>query len=231
MRHMSCRHYSQKYRNKNELYYAYIADSTELNNSKYKPYKNNLNTILKNQQRKFYSDQLELHRSNPLKSWKVMKQVLGKQIKSITNQLCFNIKGKAVNYASIIANTCSFNDYFVSVGPTLADKIKSPDLSDPLSNVLMINDSITIPYVNESEIISVIKLLTNNSAGYDGIPASTAKQQINSFVKPISFLINKSIYNGIFSTELKFVKVIPIFKLGPSNEIYNYRPIQLFHYF
>ena len=111
-----------------------------------------------------------------------MKQVLGKQSKSITNQPCFNIKGKTVNDASIIAN--SFNDYFVSVGPTLADKIEISDLSDPLSNVQMINDSITIPYVNESEIISVIKSLKNYSAGYDGIPASIAKQLINSFIKP-----------------------------------------------
>ena len=214
---------------KNELYYAYIADPTEINNSKYKSYKNKLNTILRNQQRKFYSDQLELHRSNPLKSWKIMKQVLGKQSKSITNQPCFNIKGKTVNDASIIAN--SFNDYFVSVGPTLADKIEISDLSDPLSNVQMINDSITIPYVNESEIISVIKSLKNSSAGYDGIPASIAKQLINSYIKPLSYLINKSISGGIFPTELKLAKVIPVFKSGPSTEISNYRPISVLSFF
>ena len=86
-----------------------------------------------------------------------MIHLLGKQSKSITNQPYFNIKGKTVNDASIIAN--SFNDYFVSIEPTLADQIKNPDLSDPLSNVLMINDSITIPYINKSEIISVIKSL------------------------------------------------------------------------
>ena len=34
-----------------------------------------------------------------------MKQVLGKQRKSITNQPCFNIEGKTVNEASIIANS------------------------------------------------------------------------------------------------------------------------------
>ena len=53
----------------------------------------------------------------------------------------------------------------------------------------MINDFITIPYVIESEIISVIKLLKNSSAGYDGIPASIAKKPINPYIKPLSSLI------------------------------------------
>ena len=49
----------------------------------------------------------------------------------------------------------------------------------------MMNDSITIPYVNESEIISVIKSLKNSSAGYDGIPASIAMPR-HQFQKSIS---------------------------------------------
>ena len=95
----------------------------------------------------------------------------------------------------------------------------------------MINDSITIPYVNESEIISDTKSLKNSSAGYDGIPASIAKQLINSYIKPLSYLINKSISDGIFPTELILAKVIPVFKSGPSTEISNYRPISVLSFF
>ena len=91
----------------------------------------------------------------------------------------------------------------------------------------MINDSITIHYVNDSEIISVIKSLKISSAGYDGIPVSIAKQLINSYIKPLSYLINKSISEGIFPTELKLAKVIPKFKSGPSTKISNYRPISV----
>ena len=57
-----------------------------------------------------------------------------------------------------------------------------------------------------------MKSLKNSSAGYDGIPASIAKQLINSYIKPLSYLINKSISDGIFPTELKLAKVIPVFK-------------------
>ena len=53
---------------KKELYYVYLADPSDCNNSNYKTYKNKLNSILRNEQRKYHSDQLELHRSNPLTS-------------------------------------------------------------------------------------------------------------------------------------------------------------------
>ena len=95
----------------------------------------------------------------------------------------------------------------------------------------MINHSITIPHIIESEIFSVIKLLENIGAGYDAIPASIARQQINSYIKPLSYLINKSIFNEIFLTKFKLAEVIPIFKSGPSIEISNYPSISVLSFF
>ena len=92
---------------RNELYYVYIADPSDCNNSNYKTYKNKLNSILRNEQRKYHSDQLELQRSNLIKSWKIMEHVLGKQRKSITNGPCFNINRTDINDATIIVNSFS----------------------------------------------------------------------------------------------------------------------------
>ena len=50
-------------------------------------------------------------------------------------------------------------------------------------------------------------------------------------IKPVSFLINKSISNRIFSTVLKLAKVIPIFKSGPFSEISNYHLISVLSLF
>ena len=41
---------------------------SDCNNSNYMTFKNQLNSILRNKQRKYHSDQHELHRSNTLKS-------------------------------------------------------------------------------------------------------------------------------------------------------------------
>ena len=50
------------------------------------------------------------------------------------------------------------------------------NLSDTLSNVKIVNDSMSIPYITEAEVISVIKSLKNSSAGYDDVPASIIYQ-------------------------------------------------------
>ena len=97
----------------------------------------------------------------------------------------------------------------------------------------MVNGSMSIPYITEAEVISVIKSLKNSSAGYDDVPASIAQKLIISYIKSLTYLINKSIAKGIFPSELKIAKVIPIFKSGPTTEISNYRPISFhsFHFF
>ena len=50
-------------------------------------------------------------------------------------------------------------------------------------------------------------------AGWDFIPASIAKQSIQSYIKPLTGLINSSFQNSIFPDELKMAKVIPIFNM------------------
>ena len=48
-----------------------------------------------------------------------------------------------------------------------------------------------------------------------------------SYLKPLTFLINKSFTEGIFHVELKLVRVVTIFKAGDPTQIANYRPISV----
>ena len=47
----------------------------------------------------------------------------------------------------------------------------------------------------------------------------------NYYVKPLTYIIIKSIEEGILTNELKLARVVPIFKTGDPSSISNYRPL------
>ena len=52
--------------------------------------------------------------------------------------------------------------------------------------------------------------LTNSSPGYDELPASIAKQCIDNYVVPLTYIINMSLIEGIFfRSELELANVVP----------------------
>ena len=73
--------------------------------------------------------------------------------------------------------------------------------------------------------------MKNSSAGWDEFPALVAKQSIDSYIEPLTCLINRSFKDGIFPNELKLARVVPIFKCGDSTAPSNYRPISILSFF
>ena len=62
----------------------------------------------------------------------------------------------------------------------------------------------------------------------DEISAFLLKTCTNYYVKPLTYIMNKSIEEGIYPNELKLAWVVPIFKTGNPSSISNYRPISVF---
>ena len=58
-----------------------------------------------------------------------------------------------------------------------------------------------------------------------------AKKCITGFIEPLTYLINKSFSEGIFPTELKLARVVPILKAGDPMLLTNYRPIYILTFF
>ena len=57
------------------------------------------------------------------------------------------------------------------------------------------------------------------------------KQCIDSYIDPITLLINQSIQQGVFPDELKIARVIPLYKGDNNQLIHNYRPISILPFF
>ena len=77
----------------------------------------------------------------------------------------------------------------------------------------------------------MIHSLKNSSAGHDEFPTFVGKLCVDSYIEPLTFLINSSLKTGVFPSELKLAGVVPIFKAGHSSALTNYRPISVLTFF
>ena len=75
------------------------------------------------------------------------------------------------------------------------------------------------------KLLNIIRSLNNSSPGWDDIPSFFTKRVLNSYIKPLTVLINRPFQEGIVPDDIKLAKVIPIYKSGSTMELNNYRPI------
>ena len=115
---------------KNQLGIQALRNPTnkELNKT-YKTSRNEIISELRNTEIKYYSNELELHKNDLSKSWKILRSIIGKDSNNSTKKISFNINNTVVTDSEVIAN--EFNNLFVSIGPTLASNITCS--KDPLT--------------------------------------------------------------------------------------------------
>ena len=212
---------------KNNKYKEFIKSNNVDIVESYKDSKRILHSSLRNAEIQYYSEQYELNSGDMFKSWKVLKTILALNSNSEKRQLCLTINNVAVTNSKDIAN--GFNDFFVSIGPELAKDIHS-DIN-PLTYVNNVNNSIVIFDVSCDEVKNIIRSLKNSSAGHDEFPTFVGKLCVDSYIEPLTFLINYSLKTGVFPSELKLARVVPIFKAGDSSALTNYRPISVLTFF
>ena len=126
----------------------------------YNKVKNFLKSSLRNVEILYYSNQFELHNNDLTKSWKLLKTIIGKDLKSSLNTT-FTINNRIVTDSREIAY--AFDNYSISIGPLLA------------SDITCIDNSIVIVNMSYSEVERVISSQKNSSAGWDEIPTFVAK--------------------------------------------------------
>ena len=100
-------------------------------------------------------------------------------------------------------------------------------MTDPLSYIDPNEHSMSIPTIHSNEIKSIISKLNNSAPGYDNIPPKIGKLFATQYIDPLTYLITKSIKQGVFPNELKLAKVVLIFKTGDEQLVQNYRPISV----
>ena len=215
-------------KNKNKLYLISKKHPTSENILIYKQFRNKLNSLIRSCERKHYEDLFKDRQTNLKKKWSLIKEIINKK-NNHSHPPSLKINNKEITDKLSIANT--FNKYFVNIGPQLASSIK-PNQNSPLHYLNDANPgSIFLIPVTDHEVEKIIKNMKISSPGWDSISGKVIKATYQSFIMPLTHVLNASISCGKFPDELKIAKVLPLFKSGDIFNCNNYRPISILPYF
>ena len=121
--------------------------------------------------------------------------------------------------------------YTVHSGLTINPRKNITSTIDPLSFVTPLQNSMFMPELSKNVVRTVILDLKNSAAGLVNFLTFVAKKCIDGSLTPLTKIINKSISQGIFPSELKLARVIPIFKSNDKHNVSNCRPISILTFF
>ena len=89
-------------------------------------------------------------------------------------------------------------------------------------------NSIAMEETTCAEINNIIQnIKSKSSTGFDNISTQLMKNSMESIALPMAEMFNYMIRSSIFPDDLKFAKVIPLYKSGDSSLFTNYRHISL----
>lgn len=194
----------------------------------YSRYRNFCNKILKKLKNEYNRKQIVENKNDSKQLWKTIKNICQTVVKNNDSSELLNIGTNAET------SLCIANRYFVSVGKNLADSIlhklgtTQESLIAAYRPITSFNHSFFLHPTDPYEVRNIIlQLKTDSSPGPDRFTASLFKKSIDSFLAPLSHIINISLNTGIFPDCWKMAAVTPIFKNGSKNLPDNYRPIAL----
>ena len=106
---------------KNKLYKKAKKYRTAKTEIEYRKYKAKLKSILKSAEKKHFQEIFLKYKGNLHRTWSVIKQLINRNKEMKVNNNFFH-NGKTITNGNQIVNL--FNDFFVNIGPTLANKIQ-----------------------------------------------------------------------------------------------------------
>jgi hypothetical protein len=165
-------------RNKNKLYRAFLMNPNDKDRQKYTKYKNKLNHIIKVAKKMHYEEQLVMHKQNSKMVWKTLNQILNKPNKNskIAKSFVGNNSTDIIDDPIDIAN--KFNDYFVKIGPNLANQININDETFEKFLSGSYQSSFSVDVITENELETELENINSNkSSGYDGVNSKIKKFQ------------------------------------------------------
>ena len=203
------------------------------NTSRYKFYRNKIQTLTRVSKRQYYQRYFENNFSSIKKTWEGINELINRKKKSskaitclqcpLSNRMTYNER----EFPNI------FNKYFTTVGNNLASKM--PNSQIPFTHYLPNNHNsssfVFTPILHHEIEEEIMSVPMKKAHGLYSCPIRILKCARHILSEPLAELMNKSVVGGKYPAKLKHSKVIPIYKKDEESDPTNYRPISLLSIF
>ena len=192
----------------------------------YKLYRDKLSSLIRASKRNHYQHYFIQHNQNSKKTWNGINELLGKNRKTMKDNISLCINNEITSDQKQAADT--LNKYFVGIGENL-----SANLSNVTHTIDYYWDNPNKEnfYINPSTSEEVLELINeldaNKSMDIYNISPKMMHDAKYFLSDALCSLFNKSVIDHCFPDNLKYAKVLPIHKGKSKLECGNYRPISL----
>ena len=114
-------------RKKNYLYKCQLKSNKSETKIRYLTYKNKLTGILRKAEKQYYRDKQNRCKKDMKATWSILNMLIGKSKQKSSQCEFIRENGQEIHNGNRIAN--AFNDFYINVGPSLADKIDSSNVN------------------------------------------------------------------------------------------------------
>ena len=188
--------------------------------------KNKLNKEINRDKNTYYNNIFSKFKCNGKKSWSILHSLLGTKNK---NNSVDKIFADAKSDSDRVKIVNRFNDFFTSIGNTLAQQMSNTPNPPTFPND-HVRQSFFIFPPSCDEVYKIIMNLKTTSTSLDELPVKLFKKFAHIFTIPITLMIENSIQQGVFPSVLKIARITPIHKEESFTEPCNFRPISSLPY-
>jgi hypothetical protein len=192
---------------------------------KYNKYRNILNKVIRTAKKMYWQLKFSNSLNDSKETWRNINLLIKKQTCQ-HDQDYFSHEENILKDPNEIAN--AFNSFYVNIGKNIANSVQAPTTHSNIMPSVNQTNSLYLTPSTEIEVLQIIdKMKPKTSCGHDNISVKLIKQTSLAIITPLTYIINLSLGNGSVPENMKFAKVLPIFKNGDKDQIKNYRPISL----
>ena len=213
---------------KQKMYRTHFHSNNIEKVNQYKRYSNKLNKVKLESKNYYYNTQFAKCKNNMKATWKLIGSIIKRKTKGQIHPTKITINNKIYTAKQDIVN--QLNQYFVNVGPNLANSITTSSFQpiSYISNAAV--PSFFMSPITATQVLNLFLGLDSNKVSID-IPNNMIKLAAYELSPIFTNIFNESISTGVVPDILKISRITPIYKSGDTNEPHNYRPISILSVF